>query len=169
MAWNELSTALWRERRLLELLVFKLDEQRLVLTDAHTRWLGHTIDEVEGVLGRLRGADLDVAVETQDAALALDLEPDCSLAELAEAAPAPWDDLLHDHRRALVGLVEELRALRETNRALLATSHRSVLDALAALEAATDDDLTEEMTGGGTEDATDGRADGGGRVLGGAR
>ncbi|WP_225755723.1 flagellar export chaperone FlgN [Actinotalea sp. Marseille-Q4924] len=158
MALNELSAALWRERRLLELLLFKLDEQRLVLVDGRTQWLEYTTDEIESVLEKVRGAELGVAVEVQDAALALDLDPDCSLADLAEAAPAPWDDLLHDHRRAVVGLVEEIRALRETNSGLLTTSHRSVQEALTALEDAvgTDD---------ATDDATDGPADGSAHVL----
>ena len=39
MSLSEVSNILWRERRLLELLVFKLEEEHLVLASGRTRWL----------------------------------------------------------------------------------------------------------------------------------
>ena len=41
MSLSEISNILWRERRLLELLAFKLEEEHLVLASGRTRWLSH--------------------------------------------------------------------------------------------------------------------------------
>ena len=58
MALSELSDVLWTERRLLELLLFKLEEEQLVLTSGRTRWLAHATREVETVLDQIRDAEL---------------------------------------------------------------------------------------------------------------
>ena len=50
MGANELSALLWRERELLELLTFKLEEEQLLLTAGRTRWIEHATREVEQVL-----------------------------------------------------------------------------------------------------------------------
>ena len=68
MGLNELSTALWRERELLEMLLFKLEEEELVLTSGRTRWLGRASREVESVLDQIRGVELGRAIEADDAA-----------------------------------------------------------------------------------------------------
>ena len=39
MALSDVSNILWRERQLLELLVFKLEEEQLVLAAGRNRWL----------------------------------------------------------------------------------------------------------------------------------
>ena len=58
MGAHELSAMLWHERELLELLVFKLEEEQLLLTAGKSRWLQHATREVEQVLERLRDAGL---------------------------------------------------------------------------------------------------------------
>ena len=54
MALSDVSNILWRERQLLELLVFKLEEEQLVLAAGRTRWLAHATREVENVLGEIQ-------------------------------------------------------------------------------------------------------------------
>ena len=39
MSVNDLSAVLWRERELLELLTFKLEEEQLLLTAGRSRWV----------------------------------------------------------------------------------------------------------------------------------
>ena len=56
MSLNDFSGVLWRERQLLELLLFKLEEEQLILTSGKTRWLGHATREVESVLEQIRSA-----------------------------------------------------------------------------------------------------------------
>ena len=41
MGLSDVSNILWRERQLLELLLFKLEEEQLVLASGRARWLSH--------------------------------------------------------------------------------------------------------------------------------
>ena len=52
MGLSEVSNILWRERQLLELLLFKLEEEQLLLVNGRTRWLSHAAKEIEDVLVR---------------------------------------------------------------------------------------------------------------------
>ena len=52
MSMEDLSSVLWRERDLLELLLFKLEVEQLVLTSGRTHWLAVAAREVETVLAR---------------------------------------------------------------------------------------------------------------------
>ena len=132
-ALEQLSEVLWRERHLLELLLFKLEEEQLLLSAGRTRWLGHATREVETVLEEIRAAALGRAVEADGVAVLLGLEPGVSLAELAAYAPAPWDDLLRSHRDAFASLTAEISALADGNRELLAVSHRAAQETLMSL------------------------------------
>jgi len=53
MGLSEVSSILWRERQLLELLLFKLEEEQLLLAAGRTRWLPHATREVDRVLAQL--------------------------------------------------------------------------------------------------------------------
>ncbi|MBW0255782.1 MULTISPECIES: flagellar export chaperone FlgN [unclassified Cellulomonas] len=134
MALSQLSDVLWTERRLLELLLFKLEEEQLVLTSGRTRWLAHATREVETVLEQIRDAELGRSVEADAVALELGLEPGATLRTLAEHAPTPWDDLLQAHRDAFVQLTTEIGQLADGNRELLAMSHRATQETLMSLQ-----------------------------------
>src|SRR3954468_20435718 len=82
---SELSTVLWRERELLELLLFKMEEEQLLLAAGRSRWLGRATHEVEIVLQEIRKAELTRALEVAAVAELLGLGPDPSLRELARA------------------------------------------------------------------------------------
>jgi hypothetical protein len=98
---REVSDILWRERRLLELLEFKLEEERLVTEAGLGRWIHRATREVALVRGELRRAELDRAVLVQVAAAELALDGTPTLKELMAAAPSPWDGILDRHRQAL--------------------------------------------------------------------
>ena len=134
MGVAELSAVLWRERQLLELLLFKLEEEQLVLTSGRSRWLAHATREVEMVIGQIRQAELERAVLVDAAAAELGLPASPSLTALAEAAPAPWDDLLRAHRAAFLLLTEEISAMSTTNRELLTSAQRASREVLAGLD-----------------------------------
>ncbi|WP_295656323.1 flagellar export chaperone FlgN, partial [uncultured Nocardioides sp.] len=108
---EKLSLILWRERELLELLLFKLEEEQLLLAAGRSRWLGHATREVEMVLEEIRRAELGRAVEVEAVAVELGLAPDVSLRELSEQAPAPWNDILREHRNAFMTASAEISAL----------------------------------------------------------
>ncbi|MBO0924847.1 flagellar export chaperone FlgN [Cellulomonas sp. zg-ZUI199] len=133
-ALEQLSEVLWRERHLLELLLFKLETEQLVLSSGRTRWLGHATREVETVLDEIRTAELGRALEADQAARDVGVQPGAGLAEIAAHAPAPWDELLRAHRDAFASLTAEIAALADGNRELLAVSHRAAQETLASLQ-----------------------------------
>jgi hypothetical protein len=133
MGLREVSAILWRERHLLELLLFKLDEEQLVLAAGRTRWLPRATREVEMVLEELRQTELERAVEVSRVALDLDLPSGASLRQLADAAPEPWQGMLTEHRQAFLTLTDEVTALVQTNRELLNRGQRAVRDVLASI------------------------------------
>lgn len=116
MGPEELTASLWRERELLDLLVFKLDEEHLILASGRTHWLDHATREVEHVMNRLRAASLKRAAVASALALEWGLPENASLQNLAAAAAAgPWAEILSDHFAALLYQVEQVRSLRDTN------------------------------------------------------
>jgi hypothetical protein len=133
MGLAEVSTILWRERELLELLLFKLEEEQLVLTSGRTRWLMRATKEVEVVLGEIRRTELARAVEVDTAAAAVGLGPNPSLNKLADACPEPWSGLLHEHRKAFLTLTAEITQLADLSRELLASGQQATRETLLSL------------------------------------
>lgn len=116
MGPEELTTLLWREREMLDMLVFKLDVENLILASGRSRWLDHATREVEHIMNRLRATTLERTAAAAVLATSWGLPEEASLQELAAAAPGgPWGDILLDHFTALTSLVDRVRALRDTN------------------------------------------------------
>lgn len=132
MGANELSSVLWHERELLELLLFKLEEQQLILTAGKARWVTHATREVEQVVDRIRSSGIGRGVEIDAVATEWGTGPDASLRELAAAAPSgPWGEILLEHHRALAELTAQIASVREGNEALLRAALRSSQEAAA--------------------------------------
>lgn len=129
-AYAEVSAALWHIRDLLDLLTFKLETEQVLVAAGRVRWLGRATHEVELVLEELKHAELRRAVELDAVAGPLGLPADCSLRELAEVVPAPWDEVFGDHRNALRDATNEITALAEANHELLDSSYQAVREAL---------------------------------------
>jgi hypothetical protein len=134
MSLTEVSNILWRERQLLELLLFKLEEEQLLLAAGRSRWLAHATREVETVLGEIKRVELTRAVEVEAVAVELGLAPTASLRELAETAPAPWDAVLEDHREAFLLATQEISALAKDNRDLLSRGYQAARSVLTSLD-----------------------------------
>ena len=150
---NDVSAVLWRERQLLEILVFKLEEEQLLLTAGEVRWVNHASREVEIVLEELRVAELLRAVKVEGAALELGLETYPGLRSLAQATPEPWSSIFSRHHQAFLELTGEVRDLSERNRHLLAKGRdaaREALNWLTRKEAPPPQAYT--ATGGPTQD-----------------
>ena len=47
MSLTDLASVLWRSRELLEMLLFKLEEEQLLLASNRSRWLSHATREVD--------------------------------------------------------------------------------------------------------------------------
>jgi len=116
MGLAEVSDILWRERELLDVLLFKLEEEQLLLASGRVQWLAHATREVEIVLEQIRLTELRRSIEVESVVESLGLEANPSLSALADAAPPSWSHLLHAHRTAFLALTQQIAALAEANR-----------------------------------------------------
>ncbi len=134
MGANELSMQLWQERELLELLIFKLEEQRLLLESGGMRWIHYASREIDQVLGRLRESGLGRDVEVAAVAREWGAPAAATLADLIQAAPTDaWREVFTDHRDALNGLMAEVGQLKNSNEVHLRAAGRAVEETLAGL------------------------------------
>ena len=131
---EKLSQILWRERELLDSLLFKLEMEQLVLGTGRTAWLARAAREVELVLEALRETEILRSVAADEAAASLGLTHNPSLRALAEAVDEPWRTILFDHRDAFVSSTREIVALAEANRDLLTVGLRSARETLLSIE-----------------------------------
>src|SRR5579883_2557133 len=133
MGLEEVSSILWRERHLLDLLLFKLEEEQLVLASGRTRFLNHATREVEVVLEEIRHAEVMRAMEVERLAGEMALGTAPTLRQIAGAAPPPWDVIFEEHRVAFVTAAAEVQTLAESNRELLNRGRQATEEALAWL------------------------------------
>ena len=148
MSLGEVSDVLRRERDLLDLLVFKLEEQQMLLDAGRKRWMANASREVEIVRDEIRRVELLRSVAVEALAAALEIGSGLSLRQLVAALDEPWRSIFVDHRDALLVLAREIRALAELCGALPREGAGSARETIGWLE------------GIGTP------ADGGGPVLG---
>lgn len=127
----ELSGALWAVRGLLERLAYRLEVQRALVETGRATWVARAAQEVEIALEQVRGAELVRAVDTAPVAVALGLDPEATLSQIAALAPAPWDELLAEHRTALLEATRDLTESAAANRDVLAAGAQAVEDVLS--------------------------------------
>ncbi|MFC7879937.1 flagellar protein FlgN [Isoptericola sp. NPDC057391] len=135
MGPQELSTLLWRERELLEMLLFKLEEEQLLLTAGRTRWLAHANREVESVVAKVREATLVRTVASESVATGWGVAADAPLRDLVAAAPSdgPWREILEGHLQGLTELTVRIRTVRDANTQFVQHASRSTQETLASL------------------------------------
>lgn len=154
MGANELSALLWRERELLEMLLFKLEEEQLLLTSGRSRWIQHATREVEQVMERLRSAGLARSVEVAELAKQWGTAEDATLRDIAALAPdGPWSDIFASHLRALTEVTDEIRAVRTSNELFLRQAMRSTQETLATASSDSGTYDSAGSTGATTADA----------------
>lgn len=138
MSLNSLTTALWRERELLDLLEFKMEEQQLLLVSGKSQWVDRATKEIEAVLEKVSSASLARAVESASVASEQGLDADVPLSEIVAAVTdSAWRDVLEGHLTALRGSTARIAALRETNTQYLRSAQRAAQETLAELDAET--------------------------------
>jgi hypothetical protein len=87
---------------------------------------------VEVVLDQIRQTEVARAAYSQAVAGELGLQVEASLNDLADAAPAPWSELLHQHRKAFLLLTSEISAMAGANRDLLTAGQRAARETMLA-------------------------------------
>ena len=133
MSTEDLSSILWRERDLLELLLFKLEVEQLVLTSGRTHWLAVAAREVETVLHEIRDAELVRAIAVDTVAAGLGLEPNASLRDIAQASEEPWRAIWLDHREAFTTVATQISEMSQSNRVLLTAGYQAAQATLLSL------------------------------------
>jgi len=133
MSMEDLSLVLWRERELLEALLYKLEVEKLVLATHSNRWLAAAAREVELVLETIRETELLRAVAADAAAAALGLASNPSLRALADAVGDPWHTILMDHHRAFVACTRDLVDTAAMNRELLTAGQQAAREVFLGL------------------------------------
>lgn len=152
MSLQEISNTLWRQRNLLEMLMFKLEEEQLLLAAGRTRWVTAATREVEQVLDEIRATEVIRSTLVDAVAREVGLAANPSLRDLASAAPEPWSSLLDEHRRAFLALTDEALAVAKSNREMLARGAAAARDMLMmAMDPAGNGKAEDRM---GTYDAT---------------
>lgn len=133
MALEDLSNVLWRERELLELLLFKLEEEQLLIATGRTRWLPHATREVEVVINEVRSAETVRAMHLDAVVEELGLPQNPSLRELIEAVPQEWRELFSSHRAEFLTLTHQIHEVAKSNRDSLTANQKAAEEALAGL------------------------------------
>lgn len=133
MGLAEVSDILWRERELLDVLLFKLEEEQLLLAAGKVRWVARATREVELVLEQLRLTELTRAVEVEAVGAELGIGSNPSLAQLAKFAPEPWAGIFQAHREAFLASTAEISAMAESNREFVTTAYNASREALLSL------------------------------------
>jgi hypothetical protein len=132
MALQAFSDVLFQERRLLELLLFKLDEERLVLEAGRTRWLALASREVETVLDELNKVELARSVAFAKLAPELGLGDGANLADVTAAVPSPWEAVFADHHQGMKALMTEVVEAAQSSQTLLRQGYETIVQALEA-------------------------------------
>lgn len=133
MGYAEVSTMLWRERDALQLLLFKLVSEQLIVGSGRTRWLAQANEEIEFALEQLRGTEVLRSAETDALAEQLGIDSPATLAQLEAAAEEPWATLYSEHRRALLDLMAEIGQVTAENRRMLTAGARAVRETLLSV------------------------------------
>jgi hypothetical protein len=113
---DELSATLWRERRQLELLLYRLETQLLHVRAGHTHWLKFTAADVEKAVESLRFDTLARNIESSAIAIEWHLPASATLPMIASVAPPGiWPELLQEHHRELVLLLKQVETAAAAN------------------------------------------------------
>lgn len=134
MPMEDLSSVLWRERDLLDRLLFKLEVEQLVLTNGRSHWLPLAAREIEAVLDDIRNIELLRAVALDSLAAELGLPANPSLRDLSEHSNEPWKSLWLDHREAFTTVATAISQMSQSNRVLLTAGYQAAQATLLSME-----------------------------------
>lgn len=130
----ELAHTLAAERELLELLLFKLVEARLVLSADEPRFVPQAMREVENVVERLRFSELHRGATVARLATMLGESPDTvTLRFLAGRAPEPYRTMFEQHHDHFQRLTAEIEQVTLDNRRLASLAVQNLTDTLGAM------------------------------------
>jgi|GEM_PF-5339967 len=116
---DDLARLLGHERRLLELLLFRLVAGRHLLAAGEARFLPFAAAEVERAMERLQESELRRSMLVHRLAGDLDLpEEALTMSALARDSLEPYKTIFSDHRQAFLALAAEIEDVAGQNRRL---------------------------------------------------
>lgn len=129
-----LAETLHGERRLLEQLLFKLVEARLVLAADEARFLPLAMSEVEDVVARVRFGESHRQRAVRELAAAIgEPEDRITLTFLVNWAPEPYRTMFAEHRDHFMRLTVEIEQASVDNRRLANLAVQNLSDTLVTL------------------------------------
>ena len=134
MDLSGLSSILWRERDILEHLLFKLDVQQLLLMSGRAAWLVRASAEIETALEQVRLVELERAVRIERLAGELGLGSAPSLTKIAEVAEEPWKSLLTEHYEAFIELATRIQSITSLNRELASAAQQTAAAVISSIQ-----------------------------------
>jgi hypothetical protein len=142
---DELARLLGHERRLLELLLFKLVEGKHLLAAGEARFLSYAAAEVVRAMEKLQEAELRRSMRVHR--LAADLavpEAALTMTALANDSMEPFRTIFADHRQAFLELAAEIETVTAQNRRVATLeAHRSTVDDVDLAESVIDLQMAE--------------------------
>lgn len=136
-----LETMLALERQLLETLLFKLTQAKLVLAANETRFVPPALKEVQDAMADIERAEADRVRATAAIAADWGLElASVTLAYLAEKAPEPYRERFSAHRYEFMDLTKQIEQLSGDNQRLAAANLDMIRGTLDILYNVTDAD-----------------------------
>ncbi|MFW2337911.1 MAG: flagellar protein FlgN, partial [Candidatus Nanopelagicales bacterium] len=138
MDMSGLSSLLWRERDILDNLLFKLDVQQLLLMSGRSGWLVRASREIETALEQVRIIELERAVRFERIAEDLDSTTAPSLSAIAESAEEPWKSLLTEHYEAFLEIAAQIQKITSLNRELASAAQVATEAILAGIQGDSD-------------------------------
>ena len=134
MDLSGLSSILWRERDILEHLLFKLDVQQLLLMSGRAAWLVRASAEIETALEQVRLVELERAVRFERLAGELGLGSAPSLTKIAEVAEEPWKSLLTEHYEAFIELATRIQSITSLNREQASAAQQTAAAVISSIQ-----------------------------------
>lgn len=131
---NVVAETIASERQLLEHLLFRLVEARLVLAADESRFVAQATAEVEDVIDALRMSELKRSASVDRLAMSMGrAADDITLGYLVDHSPEPYGAIFRHHRDAIGALAIEIERLTLENRRLASAAARNVSETLDAI------------------------------------
>jgi hypothetical protein len=128
---SQLSQTLWRQRARVEMLLYRLEVQQMVLASGRSRWIDQSARDVEDAIDDLRTEEILRAAHVAAVAPTLGVDPDSSLSTLADAAGDPWAQILRDHQATFLSLIGTIESVSRDNKELLTRGLHETRDFVA--------------------------------------
>jgi hypothetical protein len=133
---EDLSACLWEERAAVEQLVFRLEQENLVLASGRHRLLMQSTAEVAAASATVDQTESRRQEITRALGAQLGLAEPVTIDAIADAVPVESAEALRAHRAAMRDLVRSVTVLTDANRELIARGLAAATDALALVGAA---------------------------------